>query len=161
MQRLFALSLVLTLVCLAPGARAAEGKVIKVFPQYVDKEGRHTLAPSLFARDAYQALMRKDPSARGGMRVAVQWKAKTTDWPGLRLKIEMRGVKGNAMHTVTLEKPAVKNGWLSNWAEVRLTGRDYADFGEMVAWRASLWDGPRELSAQQSYLWSGVPASIK
>ena len=137
--------------CLAAGQEAVRGRLASSrdgFPKRVSPEQTIILACALAdRRKASEVLARTLPAV--------------TDWPGLRLKIEMRGVKGNAMHTVTLEKPAVKNGWLSNWAEVRLTGRDYADFGEMVAWRASLWDGPRELSAQQSYLWSGVPASIK
>lgn len=161
MRRSLSLILFLTIALLVPAARAAEGKVLKVFPQYLDKQGRHALSPSLFARDAYQALLRKQPTERGGMRVAVQWKAKGADWSNLRVRVEIRGVRGNTMRTITLEKPAVKNGWFSHWTEVRLTGEDYPSFGELVAWRASLWDGDKQLSAQQSFLWDGVPPAGK
>jgi hypothetical protein len=153
MRRMLALLLVLT-VSLA--ARGEEGRVLKVFPQYLDAQGRHTLSPSLFARDAYQFYLRTRPKERGGMRVAVQWKIKGSDGANLRLRVEMRGLRGNTLRAKTLEKPAVKNGWFSHWTEVRLTGADYLDFGELVSWRVSLWDGPRELSSQQSFLWDGV-----
>jgi len=139
-------------------ARGEEGKVMKVFPQYLDMDGRHTLSPSLFARDGYQYYLRQRPKERSGLRVAVQWKFKGSDNNiNLLLRVEMRGVKGNTMRTKTLEKPAVKNGWFSNWTQVRLTGAEYVDFGELVSWRVSLWDGPKELSTQQSFLWDGVP----
>ncbi|HWD20368.1 MAG TPA: hypothetical protein VHB20_13925 [Verrucomicrobiae bacterium] len=155
MQRILASFILLTLFW-APSARALEGKVLKVFPQYLDEQGRHTLAPSLFARDAYQAILRKTPSRRSGMRVAVQWKAQKGDWSNLKVRVEMRGLRGNTLRRVTLEKPAVKNGWFSNWIEVRLTGDDYKDFGELVAWRVSLWDGATQVSSQQSFLWNGA-----
>ena len=47
-----------------------------MLPHYLDKEGRHTLSPSLYERDAYQAILRQNPEKRGGMRFDVQWKAR-------------------------------------------------------------------------------------
>jgi hypothetical protein len=146
----------LLLLTLGVAARGESGKVLKVFPQYLDLEGRHTLSPSLFARDSYQFYLRVRPRERSGLRVAVQWKTKGDDGSNLRLRVEMRGLRGNTLRAKTLEKPAVKNGWFNHWTEVRLTGADYKDFGELVSWRVSLWDGPKELSTQQSFLWDGV-----
>jgi hypothetical protein len=39
-------------------APAKPAKIVKVLPHYVDLEGRIALAPSLFERDAYQAVLR-------------------------------------------------------------------------------------------------------
>ena len=151
----------LLLLTLSLAARGEEGKVLKVFPQYLDLEGRHTLSPSLFARDSYQFYLRLRPRERSGLRVAVQWKEKGGEASNLRLRVEMRGLRGNTLREVTLEKPAVKNGWFSHWTEVRLGGADYKDFGELVSWRVSLWNGPKQLSKQQSFLWDGVPPPAK
>jgi hypothetical protein len=153
MRRWIALFLALMV---ASVARGEEAKVLKVFPQFLDSEGRHTLSPSLFARDGYQFHLLQHPKERSGLRIAVQWKSKGTAGANLRMRVEMRGLRGNTMRTKTLEKSVTKNGWLSNWSEARLTGDDYTDFGELVAWRVSIWDGEKELSSQQSFLWDGV-----
>lgn len=150
------------LVCLLAasfGARGEEGRIFKVLPQYLDKQGRHTISASLFGRDAYQAKLRKYPQDRGGMRMAVEWNAHGADNANLKLRVELRGLNGNRLRTMTLEKPVVKEGWFRDWSELRLTGTNYDGFGELVAWRASLWDGSKELSSQQSFLWNGVTPS--
>ena len=36
-------------------------KIAKVLPQLLDDQGRHTVSPSLYGRDAYQALLREHP----------------------------------------------------------------------------------------------------
>ena len=59
------------MVCAA--ASAATGKVIKVLPQFLDLKGRHSLSPSLYDRDAYQAQLRDTKTNISGMRFAVQW----------------------------------------------------------------------------------------
>ena|GEM_PF-292070 len=162
-MRRIALVLVCLTACLAaPFARAAEGRVVKVWPQYLDKEGRHTISASLFGRDIYQADLRRHPKDRGGLRVVVQWKARHVDWSNVRVRVEIRGLEGNTLRTETLEAPGVNNGWFSHWAELRLTGPQFENFGNIVAWRASLWDGGKELSSQQSFLWDGVlpPTSL-
>ena len=145
-------------VLLAPVARAGEGSVAKVLVQLLDKKGRHALSPSLYERDAYQFRLRKSPDLCAGVRLAVEWKAKNTDWSKLRLRAEMRGVLENTLHTVTLEEPAKKGGWFGHWTEFRIEGADYKDFGRLVAWRVSLWEGDRQLGHLQSFLWSGAAA---
>jgi hypothetical protein len=141
---------------LAPPAQAGQGRVAKVLPQLLDKQGRHARSPSLYERDAYQLVLRKSPELCGGVRLAVQWKAKKVDWSKLTLRAEMRGVLDNALHTITLEEPAKKGGWLGNWTQFRIEGSDYAAFGHLVAWRVSLWEGDRQLDHLQSFLWTGV-----
>jgi hypothetical protein len=154
------LSIVLViLLWLAPIAQAGEGRVIKVLPQLLDEHGRQTLSPSLYERDAYQLHLRKSPSSRGGARLAVQWKAKKVDWSKLMLRAEIRCLLDDNLHTVTLEEPAVKNGWFSSWAEFRVEGSDYKTFGEIVAWRVTLWEGDHQIGELESFLWSRVAAN--
>jgi hypothetical protein len=150
-------SLVLLLL-LAPSLWAAEGRVVKVLPEFFDSKGRHALSPSLYERDAYQVIMRKDRSKRGGLGLEVQWKAKNVDWNNLKLRAEMRGLVGDTIRNVTIEEPAKKSGLFGNWAELKIDRADYATFGELVAWRVTLWEGEHKLGELQSFLWSGVTA---
>lgn len=129
-----------------------------MLPQLLDQHGRHTLSPSLYERDAYQFHLRKTPSARAGARLAVQWKAKKVDWAKLTLRAEMRCLLGDKLHSVTMEKPAVKSGRFSSWSEFRIEGADYKTFGQIVAWRVTLLEDGRQLGQLESFLWSGVPS---
>jgi hypothetical protein len=139
-----------------PVVAAAHGKVIKALPQFLDKQGHASLAPSLYERDAYQFWLRKHPSERAALRLAVQWKAGGVDWSRVKLRAELRGVLGNALHTTTLEMPVKKNGLFSNWTDFKIEGDDLQKFGELVAWRVTLWEGEKQLASQQSFLWSPV-----
>jgi hypothetical protein len=154
MRRLFIALAVLLFI--APVVQAGEGRVVKALPQLLDKQGRHALSPSLYERDAYQFHLHKDPKLRGGARLAVQWKAKNVDWSKLKLRAEMRCLLEDNLHTMTIEKPAVKSGHFSSWSEFRIEGADYKAFGELVAWRVTLWEGDHQLGQLESFLWSGV-----
>ena len=135
--------------------------MIKVLPQLLDEHGRHALSPSLYERDAYQFHLRKEPKLRGGARLAVQWKAKNVDWSKLRLRAEMRCLLEDNLHTVIKEEPAVKNGRFSSWSEFRIEGADYKTFGQIVAWRVTLFEGDHQLGQLESFLWSGVVTEPK
>ena len=57
----------LTLVCWFAAvltAGASTGRVFKVLPHFLDTNGVHTLSPSLYERDAYQAHLRQHPEKR-------------------------------------------------------------------------------------------------
>ncbi|PYI85852.1 MAG: hypothetical protein DME26_10040, partial [Verrucomicrobia bacterium] len=64
-------------------------KILKVLPRYLDHKGRHTVSPSLYERDAYQAWLRKNPDARSGLRFDVQWKARGLK--EVKLRVELQG----------------------------------------------------------------------
>jgi len=156
------LCLCLAILCLtalparpAP-ALPASGKVIKALPQFHDQQGRTALSPSLFERDAYQAWLRKHPTQPTGLRLAVQWKARGVDWSRLKLRAELRGVLGNSLHTTTLELPVNKKSHFSRWTDFKIDGEDFKQFGRLVAWRVTLWEGDQQIAAQQSFLWSPV-----
>jgi hypothetical protein len=55
-----------------------------------------------------------------------------------------------------MEEPAVKHGFFSTWSEFRIEGADYTTFGQIVAWRVTLWEGDQQLGQLESFLWSGV-----
>ncbi len=133
---------------------AAKGKVLKALPHFMDQEGRVALTPSLYDRDAYQAVLRKNPEKRSGIRFDVQWKASGPVWQPLRLRIELRGIAQGALpREKTLEKTVEKKGWFGRWTSVELAGKEYEDFGEITAWRVTLWEGDWPLSEIKSFLW--------
>ena len=43
--------------------------------------------------------------------------------------------------------------WYQRWTPLTLDGDSYRKLGEVVAWRASLWDGETLLADQKSFLW--------
>ncbi len=151
MQLLKVLPLILLLCGFGHAAQAASAKVIKVLPQFIDREGRHSVSPSLYDRDAYQAHLRLHPAERSGLRFAVQWKAR-----GVRelvLRVEMRGTQNQQPTTARLEAPVKPRAFFSKWSALTLAGDDYKKFGELSAWRATLWDGENLLAEQRSFLW--------
>src|SRR3989449_10338349 len=106
-------------------APAATGRVIKVLPHFLDLQGRHSLSPSLYDRDAYQAHLRQHPEQRSGMRFDVLWKAKTDRGATLKLRVELRGIaQGTLPRQKTLETEA-KPGRLGHWTPLTLGGNDY------------------------------------
>ena len=149
-----------TLICLTVmvlggtfSAHAASGRVNKVLPHFLDAQGRHSLSPSLFDRDAYQAKLRKQPELRSGIRFDVSWRIRSAKDATFKLKAELRGIaKGNIARLKTLEQ-TVKGGVGSRWTGIPLTGDEYKEFGEVTAWRVTLWDGDQMISEQKSFLW--------
>jgi len=153
MRRLFIPLLLLGTLAIALPAAAATGKVIKVLPQFLDLKGRSAKSPSLFDRDAYQAWLRKNPKECSGIRYAVQWRGRPT-FGTLKLRVELRGIaQGNLPREKTIEKELKSGGKSSHWDNLELKGDDYKEFGEVTAWRITLWDGDTLLDEQASFLW--------
>ena len=135
-------------------AQAATGRVIKVLPQFLDLKGYNSLTPSLYERDLYQAHLRVHTNECSGMRFNVQWKAKGQATAPLKLRVELRGVAhGDFPKQLVLETPVEPGGWFSHWTAVNLAGEEYKSFGEVTAWRATLWEGSQLLGEQKSFLW--------
>jgi hypothetical protein len=154
MRRISAGLILSLLLAFVLPAGAASGRVIKVLPLFLDAKGRHALTPSLYERDAYQNFLRQNPEKRSGMLFDVQCKAKGPVTAPLKLKIELRGVlEGKSPRQIVLEGPVQTGGWFGKWTKIKLTGQPYTDFGEMTAWRATLWEGDTLLSEQRSFLW--------
>ena len=140
-------------LCSCHTAEAAGIKILKVLPHFIDKEGRHSLYPSLYERDAYQVHLRKNPELRSGLRFDVQWKAKAVDPSRLKLRLEVRGSKTATLKPLVIDQPVKRRGWFSQWSAIILDAATYEQLSEIVAWRVSLWEGDRELADQKSFLW--------
>jgi hypothetical protein len=145
------LSLLLTFLTAGPGLHAGTVKLVKVLPHRLDRDGRHTLSPSLYERDAYQDHLRKHPELCSGLRFDVQWKAERGS--ALKLRVEMRGSQGRDTTKAVIESIAVKRGSFSEWAAVTLKDDEFKKLGELVAWRATLWAGDQVVAEQKSFLW--------
>jgi len=141
-------------LAVAWSAQAATGRVIKVLPQFLDLKGRNSLTPSLYERDAYQAVLREHTNQCSGMRFCVQWKTGGQHAAPVKLRVELRGVaRGDFPKQLVLEKPVEPSGWFGRWTTVPLVGEDYKSFGRVTAWRVTLWGGGQLLGEQQSFLW--------
>lgn len=147
-RRAGALGLVLAAVAL----RASSDRIVKVLPHHLDLAGRHALSPSLFERDAYQALLKAHPEKRGGLRFDVQWKARRTPGQTRRLRLELISA------THPRARPLVREVDLPprrtrGWARVLVDAEAARALGDWSAWRVSLWVNGRPVAAQHSFLW--------
>src|ERR1044072_4390491 len=136
-MRWLRLWLLLTLVGgIAFNGEAAAPRIRKVLPHLLDREGRQSLSPSLYERDAYQAILRQNPEKCSGLRFDVQWKARAADSKRLKLRIEVRGNK--AAEPSILEQAVPRNHWYHRWSSLTLDGESYRKLGGVISWRASL-----------------------
>ena len=147
--------LCLLLLLLAWPVSAATGRILKVLPEYIDRKGRESLSPSLYERDAYQVFLRENPTNRTALRFNTEWKLKGAATGPLLIRVELRGVAlGNLPKLLTLETPIQpKYGWFSHWSTPTLGGEEFKSFGQVTAWRVTLWEGSKLLNSQQSFLW--------
>jgi len=146
-------------LCLAAPIRAGDavsGRVLKVLPLFMDLKGRTQTTPSLYDRDAYQAVLRSKPAQRSGIEFAIEWKARGPKGTPLKLRLEARGgLKAQPPTQVVLEEAVTPTGLFGTWTSLTLSGEAYKKFGEVSAWRATLWNGTRLLHEEKSFLWEG------
>lgn len=136
-----------------PGAHGASGRIVKTLPHFLDLKGRHTIHPSLFARDAYQADLKSRPDLCSGMRFDVQWKARDLKSGRVRIQLEARGSQTPPRQIAVFEKIVPSDSSFSRWTGVEIAGPDFTNLGSIVAWRITLWDGPELFAEQKSFLW--------
>ncbi len=156
MRRSFATLAIAVLLAATLPAGAATGRVVKVLPHYLDLKGRHSLSPSLYDRDAYQAQLRQHPEQRSGLRFDVLWRGRAPGGTKLKIRAELRGTaKGNLPSQKTLEAEVEvgKSGASTRWAKLMLTEDEYKKLGEVTAWRVTLWNGDQFVAEQKSFLW--------
>src|SRR5438552_16933935 len=144
--RLWIICMAVFLSGVAASVSAASARIIKVLPHFLDQQGRHSLSPSLYDRDAYQARLRKNPQLRSGLRFDVQWRS--AEKSSLKLRVEMRGSKGKALTQAVVEQ-TVSQAAFSKWIGLTLSGEEYQKFGELAAWRATLWEGVKLISEEK------------
>lgn len=130
-----------------------QAKILKVLEHRLDQQGRIALAPSLYERDAYQAFLRHNPSKCSGVRFDIHWRARRLMSPNLSLKLEAITTKRSKASPLVLQSPAIPRRYWSRWSALRLDGKTFEEAGEVIAWRATLWDGDKLLAEQKSFLW--------
>jgi len=145
-------SLLVALTVFTAACSANEAKIVKVLPHLVDKKGHHSLSPSLYERDAYQVYLREHPTEISGLRFDVQWKSGGRPQP-LKLRIQIRGSKVDVTKAVALEIEAQPPIMFAKWSSISLDKEKYREIGNVIAWRATLWDGDEQIAEQESFLW--------
>jgi hypothetical protein len=140
-------------VAAALTASAAEAKIKKVLPFFLDQKGRISVSPDLFARDAYQQKLREKPETISAVRYDVQWSAHGVDKDRLRIRLQLRTSKRDASAPLVIEASVKDNRRIGGWSSVKLDAEAYRDAGEVLSWRAVLLDGEQEIAEQKSFLW--------
>jgi hypothetical protein len=141
---------------LRPGETASAaptGRVLKVLPLFLDRQGRDALSPSLYDRDAYQVYLRQHTNEISAVRFDVLWKAANAKTAKLKLRVEARGAGSGSLPCQKVLEQPVTPGYFRRWNSLTLTGADYNDFRNLVAWRVTLWSDDRLLDEQKSFLW--------
>src|SRR5437660_7983853 len=119
MRRVSSWIVILSLFAAVSQTFGATGRVIKVLPHFLDLKGRAALSPSLYDRDAYQAVLREHAEKRSGIRFDMQWKTKGAVWSDLKLRVELRGVaQGDAPRQMILQRDLEVSGWFSHWTSM-------------------------------------------
>ena len=140
---------------------AADAKVRKVLPSLLDREGRASLHPSLYERDAYQAHLRQNPDEVGGLRFDIHWSAPKSGTAPLELHLELRGSATSAStnsaasstNSVVITRTVEPPRFGSRWTQITLDAAARRQVGDVTAWRATLVREGRELASTQSFLW--------
>lgn len=132
-------------------------RVIKVLPTFLDREGRQSLSPSLYERDAYQAQLRASPEQRAGMRYDVQWKAPASERKNLVLRLELRGSLAHSVEPMGIDQPLKRTGWPEHWSTIQIDPSVCEKLGTIIAWRVSLLRNELRVAEQRSFLWQSEP----
>ncbi len=153
MRRLLLSLLLLGSLSAAFAGDATTGRVVKVLPFFLDLKGHEALSPSLYDRDAYQASLRRHADQCSAIRFDVLWKASNAGDAELKLRVELRGIGQNGIPRQATLEQAVTPHFFRHWNSLTLGGGDYKNFGELVAWRVTLWSEDQLLGEQKSFLW--------
>jgi hypothetical protein len=137
----------------AGAAGAMTGRIVKVLPLFLNQQGQDAISPSLYDRDAYQVFLRAHTNEISAIRFDVLWSTSNADKTNLTMRLELRGIGPGAVPRQTTLEQAVTPHYFRHWTSLPLAGDDYKNFGEVVAWRATLWSGPQLLNEQKSFLW--------
>jgi hypothetical protein len=138
---------------LPPIAQAGKARVIKTLQHRLDQQGRHTLSPSLYERDAYQAHLRAHPELVSALRFDIQWSGQKLDKQNLKVRLELRSRQAEPGKPFVIEQPVKAKGFLSYWAAVDVDAETFKKIGDITAWRVVILENGRELAEQKSFLW--------
>ena len=140
---------------------SAASRISKVLPHLLDKQGLHTLSPSLLERDAYQAQLRSNPDQCSGIRFDVKWsngnhKTKT----GSLLKVQVELQTSASIKPIVLSQP-IKLNRSGGWDSLKLDNENYKTIGKIIGWRVLLLEDGKVLAERRSFLWQTEKTSKK
>ncbi len=153
MRALLFLLLSLGVAAAADAADPVTGRIFKVLPFLLDQQGRNATSPSLFDRDAYQAWLRDHGTNIAAVRLDVLWQATRAPAEKIKIAVDLRGIATNSAPRLCTLETNVAPGRFRRWTAIPLAGEDYKNFGQVIAWRVTLWNGGELLSEQKSFLW--------
>src|SRR5439155_18435293 len=107
---------------------AAPARIMKVLPHLLDRDGRYSLSPSLYERDAYQALLRKSPEKCAGIPFAVRWKAQA----GNRVKLRINIRESTTGEQLVFDKIVPRTNCKNRWTSLTLATRSYQKVAEVM-----------------------------
>ncbi len=130
-----------------------KGRIVKMLPLFLDLKGHDAISPSLYDRDAYQAYLHRHTNDISAIRFDILWQVKNPSAAKYNLRIELQGIGAGGKPTRRMLEQEAQPPLLRRWNSLVLGGADYKNFGELVAWRATLWRGDQLLGEQKSFLW--------
>ena len=145
--------MVLMLAAGVAAVSAQSAKVLKVLPHFLDQEGRHTLSPSLFERDAYQFHLRNHREECSTLRYDVQWNSTYPRDAKLVICLELIGSDAFRDAPLRIEETVSKRGFKSRWTALSLSDEQFAEIGKVLAWRVTVWNGTDRVAERKSFLW--------
>jgi hypothetical protein len=137
----------------AAAADAPAGYIVKMLPLLLDLKGRDAVSPSLYDRDAYQVYLRAHTNEVSATRFDVLWRVSNAGDAKLKLRLELRGIGPDNLPRQTTLEQSVTPHFFRHWTSIPLAGDDYKQFGNVVAWRVTLWADDGMLGEQESFLW--------
>jgi len=152
-MRRFLMILLLLAVLPAFADGTEKGRIVKMLPLFLDLKGHDAISPSLYDRDAYQAYLHRHTNDISAIRFDILWQVKNPSAAKYNLRIELQGIGAGGKPTRRMLEQEAQPSLLRRWNSLVLGGADYKNFGELVAWRATLWRGDQLLGEQKSFLW--------
>jgi hypothetical protein len=153
MRRLLMNLFLLGSLVAASASGAMTGRIVKVLPLFLDLKGQDAISPSLYDRDAYQVYLRAHTNEVSALRFDVLWSTANVGHTNLTLRVELRGLGQSGVPRQAALEQAVTPHSHRHWTSLPLAGDAYKNFGEVVAWHATLWSGGQMLGEQKSFLW--------
>ncbi len=145
--------LLLSSLMAASASDVMTGHIVKVLPLFLNLKGQDALSPSLYDRDAYQVYLRAHTNQVSAIRFDVLWSTSHANSTNLTLRLELRGIGPGGVPRQTTFEQAVTPHYFRHWTSMLLADEDLKNFGQVVAWHATLWSDKTLLSEQKSFLW--------
>ncbi len=152
MRRVLALLLLFSVLPVFAEA-PVKGRIVKMLPLLLNAQGRDSLSPSLYDRDAYQVYLRTHTNEIFAIRFDVLRQVDNAPGMKFKIRIDARGADADGKPTEMKLEQVIKPSWFRHWTSLTLGGEEYKKFGTLTAWRVTLWADDRQLSEEKSFLW--------